>query len=399
MTACAPRPRHLGPYEIHGELGRGGSGIVFLGRRTGTSELFAVKTLLTSRAVDPALERAMLDEARLSGLVRHRHVVSTVDVVANDGELVLVMPYVHGVTLASLLRVCVQRSQACPVEIAARIVHDLLLGLHAAHEACDDEGKRLDLVHRDVSPQNVIVAEDGTTRLIDFGIAKAKGCAELTLTGELKGKAPYLAPETLEGETATRLTDVYAAAVVLWEALCGRRLFRASAIATTWEQILKGDVPRPSAIVGRPVSLDAIVMRALSRDPGRRPRSALAMAQEIARVTRLAPRRRVSEWVRWAVGEELDRRAQVCADVAGTTPLLLGSRAAAEAFPPAETPPEPIAVPVLASRRFARLRSFALLAAAMLVLLLVAGLAMARPHAPAPGAWLRAARTAVVPTG
>ncbi len=303
------RPRVIGQYEIHAELGRGGSGIVWLGRAREGGACVAVKSLLGPSVEEPGLQNALREEARLSSLVVHANVISTVDVVSTGTEVFLVMPYVHGVTLAALLRICIERGVTVPVEIAARLVHDLLLGLDATHRARDLRGRPLHLVHRDVSPQNLIVASEGVSRLIDFGIAKGRDSANQTALGELKGKAPYIAPEVLEGADATPLTDVYAAAVVLWEALCARRLFRGTSATDIWEGVLRARVQAPSAVVGRPVSLDQVVLRGLSRAPEARPRSAKQMADDIARASRLAPRERVAAWVSWCAGPELERRA------------------------------------------------------------------------------------------
>lgn len=311
MPPRSSSSRSLGDCQLLVELGRGGAGVVRLARKGG--KLVAVKTLHApdgaSKGVDRSLERSLHEEARLSRYVRHPNVVSTTDVFSHGREIVLVMPYVHGATLAALVRACIKKGTAIPVEIAATLVHDVLLGLHAAHVAKDEEGHHLELVHRDVSPQNVLVGVDGRARLIDFGIAKAKTSADLTLQGELRGKVPYVAPESIGGARATRIADVWSAAVVLWEALCARRLFDGESPAETWTRVLGAPVEKPSAVLGREVSLDDVVLRGLSRDVAARFSSALEMAQAIAAASRLAPRARVAAWVRWAVGAELEARS------------------------------------------------------------------------------------------
>src|SRR5262249_22942699 len=146
------------------------------------------------------------------------------DIVSAADELLMVMDYVEGVPLSSLLSQSFRAGAAIPPPIASAIVCDVLQGLHAAHEAHDDDGRPLGIVHRDVSPQNVLVGVDGVSRVCDFGVAKAAGRMSTTGTGTLKGKLEYMAPEQLRGTVSTR-TDVYAAGIVLWELLAQRRLF------------------------------------------------------------------------------------------------------------------------------------------------------------------------------
>ena len=299
-------------YELCDQLGKGGTSTVWLGRRlgdkAGPEALVAIKSLLPGQDVHGDAERAFLYEARISQCVRHPNVVPTLDVAMVGDERVMVMPYVHGVTLAALLRSCIRNETTCPVDVAGRIVHDLLLGLDAAHRATTPEGTPLGLVHRDVSPQNVLVDASGVARLIDFGIAKTVDSDEHTPRGEMKGKAPYLAPEVLDGERATARTDVYSAAVVLWETLCARRLFSGRTAVDILVAILTNPIARPSEVLGVPVALDDVVMRGLSRSPNARPPTASDFAYEIARSMPLASRESVAAWVRANAGEELARR-------------------------------------------------------------------------------------------
>ncbi len=353
--SMAPRSsspsRSLGDCELLLELGRGGAGVVRLARKEG--KLVAVKTLhapdCSAKGVDQSLQQSLHEEARLSRFVRHPNVITTTDVFSHGREIVLVMPYVHGATLAALLRACIKRGTTVPVEIAATLVHDVLLGLHAAHIAKDEEGNALELVHRDVSPQNVLVGVDGRARLIDFGIAKARTSADLTLQGELKGKVPYIAPESIGGARVTRLADVWSAAVVLWEALCAKRLFGGKSPVETWSRVLGATVQKPSDVLGRAISLDEVVLRGLSRDVSARFSTALEMANAIAKASRLAPRARVTAWVRWAVGEDLAARE---AKVRELTTLSV----------PPERPARPLVLPLPSRRALLALRLSATIA-------------------------------------
>src|SRR5262249_10094220 len=152
-------------------------------------------------------------------------VVPTLDVVAGEGELFLVMEYVQGESLARLERVMKDRKQRIPFRILATIISNALFGLHAAHEAKNERGEPLEIVHRDVSPHNILVGTDGVARVLDFGVAKAAGRVQTTREGQLKGKLAYMAPEQIHGTPVSRRTDVYASGVVLWEAITGQRLF------------------------------------------------------------------------------------------------------------------------------------------------------------------------------
>src|SRR5678809_682194 len=231
------RVRTIGRYELHAQLASGGMASVYLGRLIGAAgfaKCVAIKRLHPHLAEDPDFVTAILEEARLAERVKHPNVVATIDVVAEAEGLLLVMEYVHGQTLARLLRSANEAKLPCPPAIAARMLHDVLLGLHAAHNAVDATGRPLCIIHRDVSPQNVIVGADGVTRLVDFGVAKAFGSIGHTREGHLKGKVPYMAPEILRFEQPSPQTDIWAAAVVLWETRCARRLFKGESEIQLW---------------------------------------------------------------------------------------------------------------------------------------------------------------------
>ncbi|HEY2517895.1 MAG TPA: protein kinase, partial [Polyangiaceae bacterium] len=230
-------------------------------------------------------------------------------VVAADGELFLVMEYVQGESLARLLRASRKRDELPPVRIVAAILANVLHGLHAAHEATNERGAPLHMVHRDVSPQNVLVGADGVARLVDFGIAKAAGRLQTTRGGQVKGKLAYMAPEQITG-TATRKTDVYAASVCLWEALTGRRLFEGENEGAVLHQALYSRVSPPSEHVpGLDAAWDPIVLRGLARDGARRYGTAREMAIDIETYLPIAHAREVGEWVESLAREALAKRA------------------------------------------------------------------------------------------
>jgi serine/threonine-protein kinase len=200
----------------------------------------------------------------------------------------------------------------------------VLHGLHAAHEAKSDDGAPLGLVHRDVSPQNILVGSDGVARVLDFGVAKAAGRVHTTRDGQLKGKLAYMAPEQVQG-SVTRAADIFAASVVLWEALTGRRLIQADNDAALLSGVLKGDFARPSAILPTvPESLDAVTMRGLARDPADRFATAREMARALEDAIPLATASRVGDWVDVAAKETLATRSALVASIessAGRRPV------------------------------------------------------------------------------
>ncbi len=290
-------------YELLGELASGGMATVYLARMRrpmGFSRLVAIKCMHPQFAKDPSFVSMFMDEARLTARLRHPNIVPTLDIVADDGHLLLVMEYVEGASLAHLLRAARTANVRIPVPIACAIVHDLLLGLHEAHQAKDDDdGAPLSIIHRDVSPQNVLVGLDGLSRVLDFGVAKARQNTHHSNDNEIKGKIPYMPPEQLFGESIDHKVDVYAAGVTLWEALVCERLFEGPSETALVRKISEEPIASPRSKVAEiPAELDAIVMRALAREATDRFDSALSMAQALAGVVQLPTRTEVSAWVR-----------------------------------------------------------------------------------------------------
>ena len=229
MSESRAEPVQLGRYTLLGRLAGGGMGTVHLARahgERGFSRPVAVKLLHAHLAEDPDIVTRFLEEARVAALVKHPHVVSVLDVGENAGTPFLVLDYVHGESFEGLLRAARKAAEPVPFDVVAGIAIDLLEGLAAAHVAKDALGAPLDVVHRDVSPHNVLVSEDGIAYVTDFGIAKVRDRLRLTGTNDMLGKAGYMAPEQLGAPGGiTPQTDLYGAGIVLWEALAGRKLF------------------------------------------------------------------------------------------------------------------------------------------------------------------------------
>jgi serine/threonine protein kinase len=316
-------PRTVGRYIVYGEIASGGMATVHFGRLTGMAGFarsVAIKRLHPQYARDPDFVKMFLDEARLAARIVHPNVVATLDVVSEGDDLFLVMDYVRGASLSELSRILRHRGERIPPLVATGILVGALHGLHAAHEARGDTGERLDIVHRDVSPQNILVGTDGVARVLDFGVAKAAGRLQTTRDGQLKGKLSYMAPEQIQGEAVTRRTDLYAASVVLWETLTGERLFKGENEGNVLAKVLAGEVKAPSAQVpSLPAALDRVVLRGLERDPSRRYGTAREMAQELDAALGVASSAEIGDWVEHVAARELEARARRIAQAqAGT---------------------------------------------------------------------------------
>jgi serine/threonine-protein kinase len=286
---------------------------VHLGRLAGAAgfrRLVAVKRLHPHLAADPYFRSMLIDEARLAGRVHHPSVVGTIDVLAADGQLLVVMEYIHGQSLSALLHAANENAMVVPLPIASAIVSDTLHGLHAAHEARDERGEPLGLVHRDISPPNVLVGADGIGRVADFGIAKAAGRLQLTRAGQVKGKFAYMAPEQLEGTAVDRRADVYAASAILWELIVGRPLFAGESEADVFRESMLGRIPHPSEFVPDvPEALQDATMRGLSRNPADRYATARDMALSLEAAMPPATARRVADWMADVARDALAQRA------------------------------------------------------------------------------------------
>jgi hypothetical protein len=264
----------------------------------GFARTVAIKCLHSRFSQDGELSLMLLDEARVAARIQHPYVVPTLDVVSEGGELLVVMEYVHGESLSKLQQRLRQLGRRIEPAVAVTLMVEVLQGLHAAHEVVDESGHNLGVVHRDVSPQNVLVGVDGIARVLDFGIAKAFGRAQTTREGQVKGKLAYMSPEQVQGENVDRRTDVFAASVVLWELLTGDRLFGGDDEKSTIGKLLRCAVPPPSTrVTGIDAKLDALVLRGLAKNPADRYSTAHDMALGLESWSPAVPASRLAAWV------------------------------------------------------------------------------------------------------
>ncbi len=315
----------VGRYALFSEIASGGMATVHFGRLLGPvgfSRPVAIKRLHPQFAKEPQVRAMFIDEARIVSRIRHPNVVPTLDVVATDGQLLLVMEYVHGESLAKLARAMRSRHEKVKPSIVLAILSSVLNGLHAAHEAKSESGEPLEIVHRDVSPQNVLVGTDGIARVLDFGIARAAVRLESTREGVIKGKLAYMPPEQLGGTPVTRAADIYSAGVILWELLAGRRLFLRGddGQSVLIDKMLQGIIEPPSAHDPEvSPTLDAITLKALSRAPEDRFASAREMARAIENAGDLATPSEIGDWVERVAASALNVRASMLADLERTS--------------------------------------------------------------------------------
>ena len=245
MTSDPTFPERVGRYTLLAPIGSGGLANVYLGRADGIggfSRQVAVKILHPHLREQRELVEQLIQEARVVGQIHHPNVVQVMDVGEDVPGVFIVMEYVEGEALAWLLKTARESSQPLPRAVALKVMADALEGLHAAHEAADETGTPLGIVHRDFSPQNLMVGTDGVTRLIDFGVAKLARSGVQTQTGLIKGKVAYMSPEQTRGQAVDARCDVWAAGVVVWETFAGRRLFKRGDDLSTMLEIASGEV-------------------------------------------------------------------------------------------------------------------------------------------------------------
>ena len=283
MTARVSR---IGTYDIVAKLGSGGMADVYLGTKTGAagfSRPVVVKRIRDSLKDKADVQQMFIDEARLSSRIQHPNVVAVEELGEENGTFFMVMEYVHGVELAALLRDLAQLSRQLTPDAAVAIACAVADGLHAAHEARDEQGRRLGLVHRDVSPQNIILSANGGVKVIDFGVAKAAYRLHRTEGHKIKGKLRYMSPEQISGD-ADRRSDLFALGVVLWECLTNRRLFAEEDDMVVLERIQAGDIPPPSRFAkGVTPELESVVMQVLAVNADDRPQTGRALRQALQR--------------------------------------------------------------------------------------------------------------------
>lgn len=273
---------HLGRYEVGPLLAKGGMGEVYRGRLVavhGFERPVVIKLIRTELLADERAALMFIDEARMAAGLHHRNILQIVDFDRFDDGAFIVTELVEGCDLRTFL----EQLRAPPrYEIAVAIIAELATGLHAAHEACAADGSPLGLVHRDVSPSNVLLGRLGEVKLSDFGVAKARLRSYHTVSGTIKGKAPYMAPEQILGEVLDRRADIFSLGVLLYEVTTRSRLYSAKGDAAAMKMILDGHVPDPASVrPGYPPELAAIVRRALARERDQRYPTARALVDDL----------------------------------------------------------------------------------------------------------------------
>jgi serine/threonine protein kinase len=311
----------LGRYELLLPIASGGMAMVWAARLKGTrgfQKIVAVKTMLPKLSEDASFEQMFLDEASLASQIRHPHIVEILDLGEQDHVLYLVMEWIDGVPLNQVIKAA-RQSGGIPLPIAVRICVQALQGLHAAHELTDSSGQLVGLVHRDVSPQNLLVTYDGVTKVVDFGVAKATASgASATQAGQIKGKIAYMAPEQVKGHSIDRRVDVFALGVVLYALTTGKHPFRKDNDANTMYQICSPEpAVSPRRIVpGFPMQLERVLMQSLAKNPVRRFPTAndflVALDQSLPTSMRVSSDEEVAKFVRSLFG---DRREQQKAEL------------------------------------------------------------------------------------
>lgn len=289
MPPSAFEPRRFGAYSLEARLGHGGMAEVFRASREGVAGFArqcVVKRILGHHNEDPSFVDMFINEAKIASELMHPNIVQVYELGQVDGEFFIAMEFVKGKDLLRVLRELAQKRAAdpsIPPAIAAYIARETCRALQHAHDHLDARGAPRPIIHRDVSPQNIMLSYDGIVKLVDFGIAKALGSMrEETRTGALKGKFAYMAPEQIAGQNPGPSADVFATGVVLHEMLTGRRLFKGATDYDTLQKVRNMPVTVPSSIDARiPPELDAIVMKSLERDRTHRYERAAQMAREL----------------------------------------------------------------------------------------------------------------------
>jgi len=289
VTQQLEQPIQFGKYTLFERIGRGGMADVFKGRTRGPAgfeRIFVVKRILPSLSDDPAFVRMFVEEAKMSARLNHPNIVQVFELGSVEGEFFISMEHVSGHDLSETMRALWRTSGAPRPELVAYIGREICRALGYAHGLTDERGQLLGMIHRDVSPSNVMLSYEGAVKLLDFGIAKALSDApDPARGGTLKGKYAYMAPEQTEGENVDRRIDIFAAGIVLHEVLTGRRLFKGQNDMQTIERVRSCQVRPPSASnPACPPLLDAILLRALARDPDDRFQTADEMADALDEV-------------------------------------------------------------------------------------------------------------------
>jgi serine/threonine protein kinase len=280
----------LGSFEIVRRLARGGMAEIFLARTSGPSgfeKLVVLKKILPKYAGKPKFVQLFLDEARLAATLDHPHIAQVYDIGMSDGSYFFTMEYLHGQDMRAILHRTWRSGQRFPIEHAVQVARHVASALHYAHDKQGPDGVSLGIVHRDVSPSNVIVTYDGATKLLDFGVAKTTARTVRTRTGALKGKISYMSPEQARGAPIDRRSDIYSLGIVLWEMVTTQRLYRGENDLATLQLIITQPPKPPSSVrPDVPPELERIVLRALAQDPDQRYATAEQLVTDLDELAR-----------------------------------------------------------------------------------------------------------------
>jgi len=317
MTEELKQGSRLGNYELLLRVGRGGMATVWVAReRTHASKddrLVAVKVMLTELADENEFIKMFLDEVRLVRSIRHPNVVDVYDVGEHEGMMWMAMEWVEGESLHTVIAEAGKR-RAIPPELAVRIISDAAAGLHAAHELRDMDGSLRGVVHRDISPHNILIGTNGAVKLVDFGVAKAVGrISEATRAGQLKGKFGYMSPEQALGKGVDRRSDIFSLGIVLFELTTSRRLFRGEHDLETLRLVISGAIPKPTMIDAKyPLELERIVLKALERNVSARYQTAAEFGHDLQAYLKaerlIVPQSGVAGILKRVVGERIEQR-------------------------------------------------------------------------------------------
>ncbi len=347
MTEELKQGSRLGNYELLLRIGRGGMASVWVAReRTATStddRLVAVKVMLTELADESEFIKMFMDEVRLVRSISHPNVVDVYDVGEHDGMMWMAMEWVEGESLHSVIAEAGKR-RAIPPELAVRIIADAAAGLHAAHELRDADGRLRGVVHRDISPHNILIGSNGIVKLVDFGVAKAVGrISEATRAGQLKGKFGYMSPEQALGRGVDRRSDIFSLGIVLFELTTSRRLFRGEHDVETLRLVISGAIPKPTAIDAKyPLELERIVQKALQRTVSARYQTAAELEHDLRAYLKserlIVPQSGVAAILKRVLGERIEQRRKAVR--ASLKALTSGALPSAQLLPndPAFTP-------------------------------------------------------------
>ena len=276
----APKVQRLGRYEVIRHLASGGMAEIYLAQ--GIGEKVVVKVISPDRAQDQKFIQMFLDEARVASTLHHPNIAQMIEVGRHGDTYFFAMEYIQGETARALIERAIAMDTRLPLAVCLRIVAAVAAGLHHAHERKGGTGTQMQIVHRDVTPSNIMIAVDGSVKLLDFGIAQAEGRAAETQSGTIKGKFAYMSPEQCRGKSVDRRTDVFALGIVMYELTTQRRAFRTDSDFDTMDRIVRGRLLKPTMIDARyPRDLEQILLRAMATEPAERYQTAADFGKAI----------------------------------------------------------------------------------------------------------------------